>query len=339
MKKVKFIILFCSVFFTSIVNAQQRAAKSNGIIGGPAPELHIAKWLKGDSTSKFKRGRVYVVEFWATWCKPCIAGMPHLSDLARRYRQDVSIIGVNVMERTGTAMSVIEKFVGGMGNKMDYHVAVEKEGRMTQDWLRSYGFRGIPTAFIVDREGDIAWAGLPAGLDKVLPQVIAGEWDNARAAMEHQEYRRLTELDNNLVVSTLNPTMGNPGDPQGALKKIDELVKENPGLKYYPKTAHFTIWSLVKLNSEKVVEYYHGMKAFHADPPFNAVTDAVYDKDNLNAAIYLIAVDAYEEQLRRYPWSMNFAETYNRMAALYEKAGNPAKAVEMRQKAEKSATP
>jgi len=315
----------------TIAYAQTTPVKS---IGDPAPSLSISKWLKGESISEFKKGQIYVVEFWATWCKPCIAGMPHLSELAQKYKKDVTVIGVDVYEKSETSLSVIESFVAGMGNKMNYHVAVEKDKLMAQDWLSAYHMRGIPAAFVIDRSGRIAWIGMPVNLDKVLPQVIAGKWDLVKAASDRNENARLTQIDNNLVVTTLNPFMGNPGRPEEALKKIDELLVENPGLKYYYKTAHFTIFALVKLNDERVVDYCRVLFEATDDPPFKSVTDAVINRPNLKPAIYLLAVEAYQQQLDRYPWSMNFPETYKSMAKLYSQAGNEAKAAEYLKKAE-----
>lgn len=46
--------------------------------GDPAPPLKIEKWLKSGPIERFEKGKVYVLEFWATWCPPCIASMPHL---------------------------------------------------------------------------------------------------------------------------------------------------------------------------------------------------------------------------------------------------------------------
>src|SRR6266487_2199320 len=50
-------------------------------IGDPAPAFKVSKWLQGTEVKSFEKGKVYVVEFWSTWCGPCIVMMPHMSEL------------------------------------------------------------------------------------------------------------------------------------------------------------------------------------------------------------------------------------------------------------------
>ncbi|HVU64861.1 MAG TPA: TlpA disulfide reductase family protein [Phycisphaerales bacterium] len=64
------------------------------IVGDPAPSLSIEKWIKGEPVTSFEKGKVYVVEFWATWCGPCKASMPHITDLQKQYKGKVTFIGV-----------------------------------------------------------------------------------------------------------------------------------------------------------------------------------------------------------------------------------------------------
>jgi len=335
MKKQKVISLFLCLCLTVSASAQQQPVTPKSI-GEPAPALYIAKWLKGDSIPALIKGRFYVVEFWATWCLPCIAGMPHLSEVARKYKQDVTVVGVSTFERATTTMPAIEKFVAGMGHKMDYHVAADKGKLMAENWMTAYGERGIPFSFVVDREGRIAWCGPPKRLDQVLPQIINGKWDIQLAAKKRKDYQRLVPIDGNEVINTMNPYMGNPGRPEAALKKVDSMLTVEPGLKYFPKMGHFTFYALVKTDQKKAVQFAREWFAANDYPGYSTVTDAVYKKEGLIPELYVLAAECYQAQLDNYPWSMSFAETYKNMSTLYEKAGDRVKAKEMLKKAEES---
>ena len=74
--------------------AAKAEAKKKLAVGDRAPALTVEKWVKGEPVTGFEKGKTYVVEFWATWCGPCIASMPHLSALQKEYKDKVTIIGV-----------------------------------------------------------------------------------------------------------------------------------------------------------------------------------------------------------------------------------------------------
>jgi thiol-disulfide isomerase/thioredoxin len=111
------------------------------MVGADAPKLAISEWVKGDSVRGFESGRTYVVEFWATWCGPCIRAFPHLSEVQAKHKDDLTIIGVNIWDRkknrqtgeyTETMPDLIERvntFVDGQGEKMGYTVAIERPTR------------------------------------------------------------------------------------------------------------------------------------------------------------------------------------------------------------------
>jgi thiol-disulfide isomerase/thioredoxin len=163
------------------------AARSFGAgeIGMPAPPLSIGAWVKGDPVKLAGPGggtNVTVVEFWATWCAPCRVSIPHLTKLQKRFRdRGVVILGVS-----DEATNKVAAFVKEMGDQMDYTVAVDEGGKTGQAYMKAFGIDGIPHAFIVDRDGRIAWQGHPmVGLDEALEDVVEGrhDIDAARRAM------------------------------------------------------------------------------------------------------------------------------------------------------------
>ena len=154
-------------------------------VGDAAPKLSASKWVKGDPVEEFKAGQVYVIDFWATWCGPCKRSIPHVTDIQRKYKGKVTVIGMDVWE---TNVDGVEPFVQEMGDKMDYTVAIDdvpqgqRQGKSAGAWMRAAGQRGIPTVFIVDKEGKIAWIGHPMTMDRPLAQIVEGNFDAQKDA-------------------------------------------------------------------------------------------------------------------------------------------------------------
>jgi thiol-disulfide isomerase/thioredoxin len=152
-------------------------------VGDPAPALTVAKWAQGEPVEKIEEGKIYVVEFWATWCGPCRATIPHLNELSKKHK-DVVFIGANVWEQDE---SLVEPFIKQMGEKMTYRVALDdksksEKGAMATNWMEAAGQNGIPAAFIVGKDSKIAWIGHPATMDEALQQIVDGKYDMKAAA-------------------------------------------------------------------------------------------------------------------------------------------------------------
>lgn len=149
-------------------------------VGDPAPALSMAKFIKGEPVTKFEEGKIYIVEFWATWCGPCKQSIPHLTELQAKY-PDVIFIGQDCSERDP---SLVEPFVKEMGDKMNYRVATDdtsvRGGSMHAAWMTAARQPGIPTAFVVGKDSKIAYIGHPNYLPEVLPKMIDGTFDGAK---------------------------------------------------------------------------------------------------------------------------------------------------------------
>jgi len=144
-------------------------------IGDPAPPIEVKTWLKNTPvTLESAKGKVLVVEFWATWCQPCRQTIPHVNSLHKKYNdKDVILVGLTE-EDEETAKKFMDTMV------MDYHVGIDDASKTNSAYMK--GIAGIPHAFVVDKAGKVAWHGHPlAGMAGVIKELVAGEFDVERS--------------------------------------------------------------------------------------------------------------------------------------------------------------
>jgi thiol-disulfide isomerase/thioredoxin len=163
-------------------------------VGVPAPPLAADRWLRGEPVQGFAPGRAYVVEFWATWCAPCLAAMGHLDEVARKFRKDgLTVVAVTVTDDRGNSDFAIDKFLHGRGKDLDFTFAVFDKPDIKKAYLAASGNTSLPATFVVDRSGAVAYIGHPDDLDEVVPKVLAGTWKGATDVEAFQ--RQQAELD------------------------------------------------------------------------------------------------------------------------------------------------
>ena len=166
-------------------------------IGDPAAPLQITEWVKGEAVdlAEVKGKKIVVIEFWATWCGPCKTSIPHLTELQKKFAgRGVVFIGVSDEDA-----AKVRPFVDQMGDKMDYTVAIDNNRQTSAGYMKAYGQNGIPCAFIVDREGSIAWVGHPMGdlektLEKLAVAPVAESPADKKRAEAQRHLREFTEL-------------------------------------------------------------------------------------------------------------------------------------------------
>jgi thiol-disulfide isomerase/thioredoxin len=197
-------------------------------IGDPAPKLQFDEWIKGDKIDGIEKGKVHVIEFWATWCGPCITAMPHLSELQKKHPEAI-VVSVAASERGADEASKIEKvrkFVEGKGDTMSYRVvyAGDRE-KMSKPWMQAAGQSGIPCSFIVDKDSKIAWIGHPMSMDAPLEGVIAGTWDAAAARKQQENERAAMEMQRGVAMALREARQtGDYANAISALRKALEVA-------------------------------------------------------------------------------------------------------------------
>jgi thiol-disulfide isomerase/thioredoxin len=112
----------------------------------PAPALAV-KTIDGKNLSlNDLRGKVVLINFWATWCSPCRAEIPWLVNLQARYRDHLSIVGLSLDE--GPA-DTFESFASAL--RMNYPIAI-----VSEDVAHAFGeMIGLPTTYLIDRTGRV----------------------------------------------------------------------------------------------------------------------------------------------------------------------------------------
>jgi peroxiredoxin len=161
-------------------------------LGDPAPALSIGEWIKGDAIdmAEAKGKNVVVVEFWATWCGPCRVSIPHLTEMQKKF-EERGVVFVGVSDEDAPT---VKPFVDNMGDKMEYRVAIDRNRQTSEAYMQAFGVNGIPHAFVIDREGRIAWHGHPMdGLDRVLDRLAANTFDLATERKRLTAQRKVQE--------------------------------------------------------------------------------------------------------------------------------------------------
>ena len=139
-------------------------------VGDTPPPLELKKLLQAPADARPNweglKGKVVVLEFWATWCGPCIAAIPHLNELADRFKdKPVQFIAITAED---------EQVVGPFLKKKPIHawVGLDTDKLMS----KAYGIEAIPHTVVVDREGKIAAVTHPTMLtEQHLEDVLAGK--------------------------------------------------------------------------------------------------------------------------------------------------------------------
>jgi len=198
-------------------------------VGDHAPKLQSGGWVQGDAVADFAPDKAYIVEFWATWCGPCKVSIPHLNEIHAKFKdKGLVVIGQDCWERDD---ELVAPFVKKMGDKMTYRVSMDDKkgsdkGKMAETWMEAAGQNGIPTAFLVDKKGRIAWIGHPMEMkEKTIEDVLAGTFDVDKAATEFAvEQKNKEQLQ--LVSKEFGMAMQQQkwGDANSKLDEIEKLL-------------------------------------------------------------------------------------------------------------------
>jgi thiol-disulfide isomerase/thioredoxin len=241
----KLLVLAALIGFVAPVAAEDKEGKLK--VGDKAPAVKATKWLQGKEVKSFEEGKVYVMEFWATWCGPCIVMMPHMGELQAEYKdKGVTFIGFTAKD-PGNTLEKVQALVEKRGPKLGYTFAYADDRETYDAWMKAAGQGGIPCCYVVDKAGKIAYIGHPMYLDIVLPKVVAGKWAEADV-----EALKKVEEEVNAVFMSFG------GDAEKALKTLEDFEKKYPPLAHIPYFVAPKIGMMIKAkkldDAKKAVE-------------------------------------------------------------------------------------
>lgn len=138
----------------------QEAQLQPKLVGLPMPALDLSEWRNGEISSDEMKGKVIVIDFWATWCAPCLAAVPSNNDLMEKYHAaDVRIIGIC----TNTGQQLYDQIIKQTQPK--YPLARDAD----QKTMTAWSAMSYPTYAVVDRKGILRAIGLKH--DSIAPVV------------------------------------------------------------------------------------------------------------------------------------------------------------------------
>lgn len=202
-------------------------------IGSQAPALDIEHWLhEGDDkkpVTEFQEGQVYVVEFWATWCGPCINSMPHLAELQKTYADR----GVRIVSISDEDLETVEAFLEKPTPQDEdvtfaeltsaYSLTTDPDQSAFRDYMQAAGQTGIPAAFIVGKSGLIEWLGHPMLMDEPLEEVVTDSWDREAFAKEYAQQKANEEALSKAM------QLARSGETAEAVSLLDERIAATTG--------------------------------------------------------------------------------------------------------------
>ena len=143
---------------------------SSGLEGQAAPDFALKSSTGENLRLSEYRGDVVMINFWATWCGPCIKAIPHMNQLAEQFRGKVECVGISDESKSAFETGIEKKNL--KGSDFRYALALDPKGRMKS----AFNVRGIPFVAVMSTDWVVRWQGHPASLtSSIVAAIIAAD--------------------------------------------------------------------------------------------------------------------------------------------------------------------
>lgn len=185
-------LLTAFIFSFTFFGYSQTELKNNQI----APEIKITNWLKNAPADKTLANKFIVLEFWATWCKPCLEYVPHLNELQKKYKQD-NLLFLSISDEKEARISKILE-------KINFEtIVVTDTSKTTFENYKSLEYNDVmrPTTILIDDQGKVKWVGYPKLLtEKVLQSFLQNKLTFYNYYNSNQFKKDIASNDNKLTL-------------------------------------------------------------------------------------------------------------------------------------------
>ncbi len=130
----------------------------------PASDFELLDMDEESKKLSDYRGKVILLNFWATWCPPCVREMPSMERLQQKFNADnFKVLAINQMEEIDQVFA----FTGQLEIDLTFEILFDSQSTVSQ----AYAVRGLPTTYLIDKQGNIRYRAV-GGRDFNHPEVI-----------------------------------------------------------------------------------------------------------------------------------------------------------------------
>lgn len=143
------------------------------------PEFFVAAWIT--TPAEVAPNKLLVIDFWATWCGPCLKAIPHMNELATTFANDAMIVGMSDENKSAFDAGMTKANLTPESFK--YALAIDPESTLKT----FFGVTAIPNCAVISSDGLVRWQGHPAGLTREVMQSLVDAQKKLSAKSESKD--------------------------------------------------------------------------------------------------------------------------------------------------------